>query len=133
MNRTRHYYTILAILSMIVCSIVPVMMEKEGVDTDTSNTSASTRGSNVDGAIDGDVLWTHSDPRRAVRTLDIQEAGVQWPARPGPVAVGDLDGDGRMEVLAFMLQPGVDETHQWAMAHSRSSADVAFRSVAGGG
>ncbi len=65
--------------------------------------------------LDGEVLWTYGDSRRAVRTVDSKEAGVQWPARPGPVAIGDLDGDGRMEVLAFMLEPGAAETHQWVM------------------
>lgn len=66
-------------------------------------------------SLDGEVLWTYGDAQRVVGTLDSKEAGVQWPARPGPVAIGDLDGDGRMDVLAFMLEPGIEETHQWAM------------------
>jgi hypothetical protein len=35
-------------------------------------------------------------------------AGGSQPSRPGPVAIHDIDGDGRAEVVAFFKDPGVD-------------------------
>ena len=43
----------------------------------------------------GEPLWSVGD------------GGVQ-PSRPGPVAVADLDGDGREEILCFFLDPAVE-------------------------
>ena len=44
---------------------------------------------------DGEVLWR------------VGEGGVQ-PSRPGPVAVCDIDSDGRDEVICFFLDPAVE-------------------------
>lgn len=45
--------------------------------------------------MDGEVLWT------------VGEGGIQ-PSRPGPVALHDIDGDGRADVLCFFLDASVD-------------------------
>ncbi len=44
---------------------------------------------------DGEVLWR------------VGEGGVQ-PSRPGPVAICNIDGDGRDEVICFFLDPSVE-------------------------
>jgi hypothetical protein len=45
--------------------------------------------------LEGDVLW------------QVGEGGTQ-PARPGPVAVHDIDGDGKAEALCFFIDPEVE-------------------------
>lgn len=68
--------------------------------------------------LDGEPLWTFGDLDRCAlvhEEKDAAEEGVGPAERPGPVAVGDLDRDGRAEVLALMLAPDATETHHWRM------------------
>ncbi len=48
--------------------------------------------------IDGEVLWQVG-------------SGGEVPMRPGPVAIHDLDGDGRTEVVCFLVDPATKEPH----------------------
>jgi len=48
--------------------------------------------------IDGKVLWKVG-------------SGGEVPMRPGPVAVHDIDGDGRTEVVCFLVDPATNEPH----------------------
>ncbi|MBD3291668.1 MAG: hypothetical protein GF393_01985 [Armatimonadia bacterium] len=71
------------------------------------------------GAFDlaGETLWTFGDPDRVVDVPDEDATalGLMPPERPGPVAVGDIDGDGRIEVLALVLRDYVTTTHHWRL------------------
>ncbi|MGC9319635.1 MAG: hypothetical protein ACP5KN_16510 [Armatimonadota bacterium] len=68
--------------------------------------------------LDGRPLWSFGDPGREVAVIEEdgeQRRGLEPPERPGPVAVADIDGDGRIEVLALALPEGVERTHHWRM------------------
>ncbi|MGI5819480.1 MAG: hypothetical protein ACOX9R_15430 [Armatimonadota bacterium] len=68
--------------------------------------------------LDGRALWTFGDADRAVVVVEQdaeQRRGLMPPERPGPVAVGDLDGDGSTEVLALTLAEGVERAHHWRL------------------
>lgn len=66
--------------------------------------------------IDGKPLWSVGDPRGEVKNLDGKgRYKTLSPSRPGPVTVYDIDGDGHDEVIALMVQPGVQATSQWRM------------------
>lgn len=67
--------------------------------------------------IQGNALWSFGDKERKVTG---GEGGdplpILTPRRPGPAAIHDIDGDGRSEVIAVMLAPGVDTTGTMTMA-----------------
>ncbi len=68
--------------------------------------------------LDGEPLWTFGDPARVVTVIEEdgeERRGLEAPERPGPVAVADLDGDGRTEVLALVPAEGVERSHHWGM------------------
>ncbi|MFO8080155.1 MAG: hypothetical protein R6V07_07595 [Armatimonadota bacterium] len=68
--------------------------------------------------LDGQPLWSLGYPPRSVLVVEEDgedHRGLTPPERPGPVAVADLDGDGRTEVLALVLCDGVDRTHHWRL------------------
>jgi len=67
--------------------------------------------------LDGEPLWTFGDPGRTVNVPDedAEALGLMPPERPGPVAVADVDGDGRTEVLALVLREGVERTDHWGL------------------
>ncbi len=71
------------------------------------------------GAFDpgGEPTWSFGDPERSVDVPDEDETdiGLMPPERPGPVAVADLDGDGRTEVLALVLAEGIERAHHWRL------------------
>lgn len=66
---------------------------------------------------DGSVLWQWGDKQRKVRDADHPERflDVQPPARPGPLLVVDIDGDGETEVVTIALDDGVEQTSIWDM------------------
>jgi len=67
--------------------------------------------------LDGRALWSFGDPERTVDVPDedAHELGLMPPERPGPVAVADIDGDGRTEVLALVLADGVERADHWRL------------------
>lgn len=67
--------------------------------------------------LDGRALWSFGDPDLTVDVPDedAQGLGLMPPERPGPVAVADIDGDGRTEVLALVLREGAGSTHHWRL------------------
>lgn len=72
------------------------------------------------GAFDlcGRPLWSFGDPHRLVTCVEEDgesSLGLMPPERPGPVAVADLDGDGRTEVLALILAQGQERAHHWRL------------------
>lgn len=72
------------------------------------------------GAFDaeGEPLWGFGDAEREVTVVEKdgeERRGLEPPERPGPVAVADIDGDGRAEVIALVLEEGVERTHHWRM------------------
>lgn len=69
----------------------------------------------------GKVLWEWGDKSRRIVSADKegQEYTATVPARPGPLLVIDLDGDGRMEVVAITLRDGIDRTSIWDMNETR--------------
>jgi len=68
------------------------------------------------GAFDlrGDVLWSFGDKERKGAGGD--PLPILTPRRPGPVAIHDIDGDGKTEAIAIMLAPGVETTGTMDMA-----------------
>lgn len=68
--------------------------------------------------LDGRPLWSFGDPDRSVICVEEgaeERRALMPPERPGPVAVADLDGDGRTEVLALVLARGVERAHHWRL------------------
>ncbi|MFP4249557.1 MAG: hypothetical protein ACLFU7_07845 [Armatimonadota bacterium] len=68
--------------------------------------------------LDGEALWSFGDPSREVLVVEEdgeKRVGLTPPERPGPVAVADVDGDGRTEVLALVLAKNVERTHHWQL------------------
>ncbi|MEA3400469.1 MAG: hypothetical protein U9R79_04415 [Armatimonadota bacterium] len=68
--------------------------------------------------LNGDPLWSFGDPGREVTVIEEdgeERRGLEPPERPGPVAVADIDGDGRTEVLALVLADELTRTHHWRM------------------
>ena len=62
----------------------------------------------------GEPLWAVGD--RDFTALDADEPGrlaTISPDRPGPVAICDIDQDGRQEVLCFLVDPHVKRTSKW--------------------
>jgi hypothetical protein len=66
---------------------------------------------------DGRVLWTWGDKNRRVASSDKpgESYTAQPPARPGPLLVADIDGDGRNEVVAVVLDSTTTKTSLWDM------------------
>lgn len=65
----------------------------------------------------GEPLWAVGD--RDFTALDADGPGrltTISPDRPGPVAICDIDQDGRQEVLCFLLDPDVKRTSKWNLA-----------------
>ena len=65
----------------------------------------------------GEPLWAVGD--RDFTALDADEPGrltAISPDRPGPVAICDIDQDGRQEVLCFLIDSHVKRTSKWNLA-----------------
>ena len=66
----------------------------------------------------GEPLWAVGD--RDFTALDADGSGRRLttisPDRPGPVAICDIDQDGRQEVLCFLVDPHVKRTSKWNLA-----------------
>ena len=65
----------------------------------------------------GEPLWSVGD--RDFTVLNADEPGrlaTISPDRPGPVAICDIDQDGRQEVLCFLVDPHVKRTSKWNLA-----------------
>lgn len=68
--------------------------------------------------LDGRPRWSFGAPDREIICVEEngeERRGLMPPERPGPVAVADLDGDGRTEVLALVLAEGVERAHHWRL------------------
>ena len=64
--------------------------------------------------LEGKPLWSAGDRAASVEDADGTGAlETVSPDRPGPVAVYDIDGDGRQEVLCLMVDEGVKRTSKW--------------------
>ena len=63
----------------------------------------------------GRVLWEWGDKSRRVDSgdADAKEYRATVPARPGPLLAVDIDGDGRTEVVAMVIQEGIRKTSIW--------------------
>jgi hypothetical protein len=64
--------------------------------------------------LDGVPMWSVGDPRLTVADADSDDLlHTSSPDRPGPVAIGDMDGDGRSEVVCFLVDLEVERTSKW--------------------
>jgi hypothetical protein len=64
--------------------------------------------------LDGRPLWSVGDKDMRVKDADGDgDLLTASPDRPGPLAIGDLDGDGQMEVLCFLVDPDLKRTSKW--------------------
>lgn len=63
--------------------------------------------------IEGRALWSFGDKERKVGGKSVP---ILTPRRPGPLAIHDIDGDGKTEVIAIMLAPDADSTSTMDMA-----------------
>ena len=65
----------------------------------------------------GEPIWSVGD--RDFTALDAdgsERLATISPDRPGPVAICDIDQDGRQEVLCFLVDPHVKRTSKWNLA-----------------
>lgn len=70
--------------------------------------------------LEGEVLWSLGDKEFCVQDAD-GDGMLETisPDRPGPVAIYDIDQDGRQEVICFMVDPAVERSSKWDLAGVR--------------
>jgi hypothetical protein len=70
--------------------------------------------------LEGEMLWSVGDKGFCVQDADAEDMlETVSPDRPGPVAIYDIDQDGRQEVICFMVDPAVECTSKWDLAGVR--------------
>ncbi len=68
--------------------------------------------------LEGEPIWTIGDKHLESQDIDDKTSVLttRSPERPGPIAIYDIDADGKAEVICFWVEPGATHTSKWNLS-----------------
>lgn len=71
--------------------------------------------------LEGEEIWSLGDKHLEIEDADTENTTLKTlsPDRPGPVAIYDIDSDGKAEVICFWIDPDVPQTSKWDLSAIR--------------